>query len=126
MALAADPTARIIEAHLSPLAATHYLREPEGDRHEAQAIRCPHLEKQTIGPFAPKPRRDPRGVPRLNQRIRLRFDDEADDRCAQLAAIRLRLGERAMSVESRCGAVALGRACLFPPLSSGGALVAQP
>ena len=30
------------------------------------------------------------------------------------------------SVESKCGAVTLGRACLFPPLSSGGALVAQP
>jgi hypothetical protein len=29
-------------------------------------------------------------------------------------------------VESKCGAVTLGRACLFPPLSSGGALVAQP
>src|SRR5215813_11469282 len=29
-------------------------------------------------------------------------------------------------VESRSGAVAVGRACLFPPLSSGGALVARP
>jgi hypothetical protein len=29
-------------------------------------------------------------------------------------------------VESRCGAVAVGWAYLFPPLSSGGALVAQP
>ena len=29
-------------------------------------------------------------------------------------------------VESRCGAVAVGRACLFPPLSCGGALVARP
>src|SRR6202043_2576142 len=29
-------------------------------------------------------------------------------------------------VESRCGAVALGRTYLFPPLSSGGALVVQP
>src|ERR1700740_3115936 len=29
-------------------------------------------------------------------------------------------------VESRCGAVSLGRTYLFPPLSSGGALVAQP
>ena len=29
-------------------------------------------------------------------------------------------------VESRCGAVALGRAYLLPPLSSGGALVVQP
>jgi hypothetical protein len=33
---------------------------------------------------------------------------------------------RLLGVESRRGAVALGRACLFPPLSSGGALVAQP
>ena len=31
-----------------------------------------------------------------------------------------------MLVESRCGAVALGRTYLFPPLSSGGALVVQP
>ena len=29
-------------------------------------------------------------------------------------------------VEWGCGAVAVGRACLFPPLSSGGALVDQP
>ena len=29
--------------------------------------------------------------------------------------------ERLQRVESRCGAVAVGRACLFPPLSSGGA-----
>src|ERR1700693_5431240 len=29
-------------------------------------------------------------------------------------------------VESRCGAVALGRTYPFPPLSSGGALVVQP
>ena len=29
-------------------------------------------------------------------------------------------------VESGCGAVAVGRACLFPPLSFGGALVARP
>ena len=29
-------------------------------------------------------------------------------------------------VESRCGAVAVGRTYLFPPLSSGGALVVQP
>jgi hypothetical protein len=29
-------------------------------------------------------------------------------------------------VESGCGAVAVGWAYLFPPLSSGGALVAQP
>jgi hypothetical protein len=31
-----------------------------------------------------------------------------------------------LEVESGCGAVAVGWACLFPPLSSGGALVAQP
>jgi hypothetical protein len=31
-----------------------------------------------------------------------------------------------IEVESRCGAVALGRTYLFPPLSSGGALVVQP
>jgi hypothetical protein len=32
----------------------------------------------------------------------------------------------AFLVESECGAVALGRAYLFPPLSSGGALVTRP
>src|SRR5258707_14467620 len=39
-----------------------------------------------------------------------------------------RTGSRAIQfrVESGCGAVAVGRACLFPPLSSGGALVARP
>ena len=34
--------------------------------------------------------------------------------------------EIARWVESRCGAVAVGRTYLFPPLSSGGALVVQP
>ena len=29
-------------------------------------------------------------------------------------------------VESECGAVTLGQACVFPPLSFGGALVARP
>jgi hypothetical protein len=33
---------------------------------------------------------------------------------------------RPQRVESGCGAVAVGRACLLPPLSSGGALVARP
>jgi hypothetical protein len=32
----------------------------------------------------------------------------------------------ALRVESRCGAVAVGRTYLFPPLSSGGALVVRP
>ncbi len=32
----------------------------------------------------------------------------------------------AIGVESECGAVALGRTYLLPPLSSGGALVVQP
>ena len=32
----------------------------------------------------------------------------------------------ALQVESRCGAVALGRTYLLPPLSSGGALVVPP
>src|SRR5712691_3083335 len=36
------------------------------------------------------------------------------------------IGEQCSRVESGCGAVAVGRACLFPPLSSGGALVARP
>ena len=34
--------------------------------------------------------------------------------------------EGAKSVESRCGAVALGLACLFPSLSFDGALIALP
>jgi len=41
----------------------------------------------------------------------------------------LTLGTRAggpLGVESGCGAVPVGRACLLPPLSSGGALVARP
>src|ERR1035437_61672 len=33
---------------------------------------------------------------------------------------------KALVVESRCGAVALGRTYLLPPLASGGALVVQP
>jgi hypothetical protein len=34
--------------------------------------------------------------------------------------------ERIFMVESRCGAVTVGWAYLFPPLSSGGASLAQP
>ena len=34
--------------------------------------------------------------------------------------------ELTLWVESRCGAVAVGRTCLLPPLSFGGALVVQP
>jgi hypothetical protein len=33
---------------------------------------------------------------------------------------------KGLTVESRCGAVAVGLVCLLPPLSSGGALVASP
>ena len=33
------------------------------------------------------------------------------------------IGVKGLKVESRCGAVALGRVCLLPPLSSDGALV---
>ena len=33
---------------------------------------------------------------------------------------------RVLMVESRCGAVAVGRTYLFPPLSSDGALVVRP
>ena len=36
------------------------------------------------------------------------------------------LPRTAEMVESECGAVALGQACVFPPLSFGGALVARP
>ena len=36
------------------------------------------------------------------------------------------VGQILKGVESECGAVALGRPYLFPPLSSGGALVARP
>src|SRR5262252_4406528 len=35
-------------------------------------------------------------------------------------------GIRPARVESRCGAVSVGRTYLFPPLSSGGALVVRP
>ena len=49
------------------------------------------------------------------------------NRCiCPLAVIHRRQSNRLAGVESGCGAVAVGRACLFPPLSSGGALVARP
>src|SRR5215470_14856261 len=37
-----------------------------------------------------------------------------------------RVGVRIFTVESRCGAVSVGRTYLFPPLSSGGTLVVRP
>ena len=36
------------------------------------------------------------------------------------------VARRLFPVESRCGAVAVGWACLFPPLSSGGASLVRP
>ena len=50
----------------------------------------------------------------------------SDDADAPKAAVRTAAIELVKPVESRCGAVTVGRACLFPPLSSGGALVARP
>ena len=52
-------------------------------------------------------------------------------RCPQAALASERDSEFAGStkrsrVESECGAVTLGQACVFPPLSFGGALVARP
>ncbi len=38
----------------------------------------------------------------------------------------VRAGDCQESVESRCGAVAVGMGCLLPPLSSGGARVPKP
>ena len=43
-----------------------------------------------------------------------------------LTAIEAGWALRLLCVEWGCGAVAVGRACLFPPLSSGGALMARP
>jgi hypothetical protein len=45
---------------------------------------------------------------------------------APLAAARFSLERRLVMVESRCGAVAVGRTYLFPPLSSGGASLVRP
>ena len=45
---------------------------------------------------------------------------------AQPLAAQPETAEGPQRVESGCGAVAVGRVRLFPPLSSGGALVAQP
>jgi hypothetical protein len=42
------------------------------------------------------------------------------------AAVAVDASERPQWVESGCGAVALGRPCRLPPLSSGGALVGRP
>jgi hypothetical protein len=54
------------------------------------------------------------------------FDAERIVRDVPEAAIQSLASERLKSVESRCGAVALGRTYLLPPLSSGGALVVPP
>ena len=51
---------------------------------------------------------------------------KAGDRCSQISRPLLGARERARCVESRCGAVAVGRTYLFPPLSSGGASLVRP
>ena len=55
------------------------------------------------------------------------LNEAAEDiRVNDSPTIKLPQNERQQWVESGCGAVAVGRACLLPPLSSGGALVARP
>ena len=66
----------------------------------------------------------------------MRVSQQTVTRCLERAAelgVLAALDDRArpgrdarITVESGCGAVAVGWAYLFPPLSSGGALVAQP
>src|SRR5215467_11953234 len=57
----------------------------------------------------------------LNQNCAVALELES-----MLLSIPLQIPFSTVSVESRCGAVAVGRTYLFPPLSSGGALVVQP
>src|SRR6516225_7559693 len=63
------------------------------------------------------------GLSPLAQRSGLERSDFAP---CPLRDFRGRANKRPHRVESGCGAVAVGWACLFPPLSSGGALVARP
>ena len=58
------------------------------------------------------------GVSGLTSAYHFRSTPMNGRRCRPTACLR--------SVESRCGAVALGRTYLLPPLSSGGALVVPP
>ena len=75
---------------------------------------------------APRPlRRIPRNVSFLDPKPALSLCGGNWSSCPT-PVIRQRHPERRKRVESGCGAVAVGWACLFPPLSSGGALVAQP
>src|SRR3977135_4321402 len=55
-------------------------------------------------------------MPTVSENVRFSGKTGSDQRAARTTRL----------VESRCGAVALGRTYLLPPLSSGGALVVPP
>ena len=66
------------------------------------------------------------GIERKLRRRRFTEDGNIEIGNRDLLNYRWTTGERLKSVESECGAVAVGRAYLLPPLSSGGASLVRP
>jgi hypothetical protein len=62
----------------------------------------------------------------LSKTVQFRVSVDIYQRRAPIPAVRRTEIERQGSVESRCGAVAVGRTYLLPPLSFGGASLARP
>ena len=65
-------------------------------------------------------------LPKLERRLLARSGQGANFRFGQEHRTFLSVNEFHYLVESRCGAVAVGSAYLFPPLSPGGASLAEP
>ena len=78
-------------------------------------------EDRRVSPVAPRPREGP-----LTEAIAGVSLGRGNASACPTPAVRDARRDRLNWVESGCGAVAVGWACLFPPHSSGGALVAQP
>src|SRR5260370_29809070 len=90
---------------------------PSACLHRACAHSCPRSCARVAGGPCPYSRQ----LPFLHE-----VNGTSILKTARRARRRLRTDQRQLLAESRCGAVAVGRTYLFPPLSSGGALVVRP
>ena len=96
--------------------------ERGGYRYVRPTATASHLDSTHPRPLP----RVPAKVSSLNAKRAFSLGDGNGSSCPISAIGRRPAGNRLSRVEWGSGAAAVGRACLFPPLSSGGALMARP